>query len=1554
MPRKQKELTAKIKLELDQASRQKVEREAEAVGKKLGDASEKGTQRLDKSLDDIAKSLSDVSKNLSEVTTKLDSFPGKFFSQLGEEAKKANVQVRELHKSQKEVASGGGRGVTWPSQAAPNPAVPRERVSDSFVNVTANAKSLGRELLNVVVAMDKVNLKSAEGAQSLSELQKLFWQLERAVGKTSTNPMYVAAQNFMRLSDAMNRMKAKDFIKEAADIQARIDGLSKVGGTEAANGVILYEQQLEMLNRRAKQVFGASIPQLVSQTATEQKKLANAADLVSQSVAKETTMVRAGVPALEAQKRALQDLRKERDKLVNGGATAAEIAPLQNRIDMLTAQTASPKDRGGFTIMGEKFNPVHVAMWAAQWHLVYGAMRLVENSISSIVQETVAFDREMRHVNTIARMNDQQFRVMKQTMTDMSRLASFDYQAGSKISKGLYFVESAGIRDSAKALDVLINGSQLAIGTMGDLEDSLKGVIALTNIYGREGMDAAKAADMLYATVEAAVPDMREFAGAQADLMVAAAVSKLSFEELGAAYATLTKEGFSAQRAATGVKNVVMTLLKPSDELTDLIQALGYESGVAMLNQLGLQRTLTTIYKAVGENESRFTKLLGSMRSVGAGMGIVAGEGKVMTESLDQIKKSMNEAGGAARAMAEQSRSLGSGFKSFAAQIRAAIESELGPIHQILSAIDKTLGKSGTQMALVNLGTSLRSTLKKNKGLSQTQVKDVSLEDWMAALNLMSLDPNIVPGSKTWDKLAEGDLGIISAGVKLRDAMDDPAKRDKLIAQITQAMTKKALGSGKKTETSGDLNKYIYGDDTDTPVIPEGKSAAQERSESILDRFRSLRTDLYQGRERLSEILNPDVDMAAESWKGYLDTLKTVDLEHQKLVTSFDPAGKAMQDSVSRYLASAEKVVETEKTLAEYQRNRQAVGESIAKAKSEGEMLDNQISVLISEGEHLSAAYQAKPKPSDAETKAYNASMTDVERRLSELKKRQSEVSAELERGNKELSSWDNHIRDAENNLLDFSNDTQRVAELLYDLNAQADEFRFTPYERQIQGIERLKSATTSAMSALVKEGKQAEAAALASAVDMIVGGKRAAAEFEQIMSRFSRSMAETDRRMILPSWRDVRSNNSTFGQMLGAYKNELAILDEAETQLYENFKRGHVNPDAFQNERDRILDARMDLLRKMSSSGMSVIRAIYEEDPGMAEKLYSVLTGNTNDPKILKEIADGWADIASAMSKFSLGMADIDRAMMLDDNAVVRRLEWARANINSPEKAIRDAAFAARYDSANSIFGKAQSNANAYLEYMPKKMVAEEFLMGLSNITDEITQSPNLQRDVAIALAEILGGKETTEQFLKEMKDQPFVGQFAEILQYALDNTPEIGTQLARSMKGAMDEIKDGFTDMFVSITREGESFEQSWNNLMLDLATSLYRNLISKMVGQGADWIWSAITSYSPTPSGFGGVGANYGHIPQFALGGVTNGPVIAGERGREAVVPLPNGRSIPVQMMGAGKAQEIKSTTVVVFDRNQLAQLRTGKNEVVNYVIADLHSNGPIRKTIRKTVG
>ena len=58
-------------------------------------------------------------------------------------------------------------------------------------------------------------------------------------------------------------------------------------------------------------------------------------------------------------------------------------------------------------------------------------------------------------------------------------------------------------------------------------------------------------------------------------------------------------------------------------------------------------------------------------------------------------------------------------------------------------------------------------------------------------------------------------------------------------------------------------------------------------------------------------------------------------------------------------------------------------------------------------------------------------------------------------------------------------------------------------------------------------------------------------------------------------------------------------------------------------------------------------------------------------------------------------------------------------------------------------------------------------------------------------------------------------------------------------------------------------------------------------------------------------------------MAKGGITEGPSIAGEAGPEAVVPLPDGRSIPVKMDVSEMVSKLEEMISVMKDQRDISE-------------------------------
>ena len=80
--------------------------------------------------------------------------------------------------------------------------------------------------------------------------------------------------------------------------------------------------------------------------------------------------------------------------------------------------------------------------------------------------------------------------------------------------------------------------------------------------------------------------------------------------------------------------------------------------------------------------------------------------------------------------------------------------------------------------------------------------------------------------------------------------------------------------------------------------------------------------------------------------------------------------------------------------------------------------------------------------------------------------------------------------------------------------------------------------------------------------------------------------------------------------------------------------------------------------------------------------------------------------------------------------------------------------------------------------------------------------------------------------------------------------------------------------------------------------------------LTGWGSDYTSRSLPKDSPYLASL--IGSRNG-VRQMAFGGITNGISIAGEAGREAVVPLPNGRSIPVELISSKHPQDVAQEAV-----------------------------------------
>lgn len=173
---------------------------------------------------------------------------------------------------------------------------------------------------------------------------------------------------------------------------------------------------------------------------------------------------------------------------------------------------------------------------------------------------------------------------------------------------------------------------------------------------------------------------------------------------------------------------------------------------------------------------------------------------------------------------------------------------------------------------------------------------------------------------------------------------------------------------------------------------------------------------------------------------------------------------------------------------------------------------------------------------------------------------------------------------------------------------------------------------------------------------------------------------------------------------------------------------------------------------------------------------------------------------------------------------------------------------------------------------------------------------------------------------------------------------------------------IYDGTTQTFQALENSLETlfFDAMRGKLksLGDYVNSFLASVESAIAGIAAQGVASSIVNFGKSILGFtaaegGIIQEHFIPLKAFATGGVVDRPTLGlvGEgKYPEAIVPLPDGRSIPVKFEGKGNGQ-VNIEIVLVDDRSKIPPPQIGKQQVVLWVAEDINNNGILRKVIQQ---
>ena len=186
-----------------------------------------------------------------------------------------------------------------------------------------------------------------------------------------------------------------------------------------------------------------------------------------------------------------------------------------------------------------------------------------------------------------------------------------------ELAEALFFITSAGL-EGTDALDALEASAKAAAAGLGDAATIADVVTSAVNAYGPAMGGAAVATDVLVATVREGKAEASSLASALGRVIPIASQMGITFDQVGAAIAAMTRVGLDANEASTALKGIMNSLLKPTTDASKALSEVGLSAkGLREeIREKGLFSALQTITTAFEGQDAATVRVFGNVRAL--------------------------------------------------------------------------------------------------------------------------------------------------------------------------------------------------------------------------------------------------------------------------------------------------------------------------------------------------------------------------------------------------------------------------------------------------------------------------------------------------------------------------------------------------------------------------------------------------------------------------------------------------------------------------------------------------------------------------------------------------------------------------------------------------------------------------------------------------------------------------------------------------------------------------------------------------------------------------
>jgi TP901 family phage tail tape measure protein len=265
------------------------------------------------------------------------------------------------------------------------------------------------------------------------------------------------------------------------------------------------------------------------------------------------------------------------------------------------------------------------------------------SGVAATANAAIDFETAIFKMMTIVGLAESQVRHFGDEILKMAARVG---RAPEELANALFFLTSAGIRETSLALDILERSAKLAAIGLGETKNISETLSAVIQAYGAENITAAKAGDVLLATIKEGKIEAPKLAQTLGRVIGIAPLLRIEFEELAAFVAAFSRVA-PVEIAVTSLRGAMTSLLKPTAEARKTMAEYGFsieEVRAAIADpSIGFTKTLTQMANAMQGNAEAMARVFGNVRGL-AGVAFVTTE--QFQESFQNITNAIAEADG--------------------------------------------------------------------------------------------------------------------------------------------------------------------------------------------------------------------------------------------------------------------------------------------------------------------------------------------------------------------------------------------------------------------------------------------------------------------------------------------------------------------------------------------------------------------------------------------------------------------------------------------------------------------------------------------------------------------------------------------------------------------------------------------------------------------------------------------------------------------------------------------------------------------------------------------